>query len=182
MKQMGQDLLEAIAIAIVISAILIIFVVQAFYIPSESMEPTLKPGDRILVNKFIYNFRDPKRQEIIVFDYPLEPDRKFVKRVIATPGDRVKIKEGKVFVNGEQLEEEYVPEDSYTDFAEVKVPENNYFVLGDNRNNSKDSRYWGFVPEDNIVGHPIIIFWPLNRIKIIGGNINVNSMVSGTYG
>ncbi|MBM7555321.1 signal peptidase I [Halanaerobacter jeridensis] len=177
-----QDLLEAIAIAIVVSIILIIFVVQAFYIPSESMEPTLKPGDRILVNKFIYNFRDPKRQEIIVFNYPLEPDRKFVKRVIATPGDRVKIKEGKVFVNGEQLKEEYVVEDSYTDFAEVKVPENNYFVLGDNRNNSKDSRYWGFVPEDNIVGHPFIIFWPLNRIKIIGGDIHVDSMVSRTYG
>ena len=179
---MLQDMLEAVAIAVVISTLLIVFVIQAFYIPSESMEPTLKVGDRILVNKFIYNFRKPKRQEIIVFNYPLDPQRKFVKRVIATPGDQVKIEEGKVFVNGQRLEEEYVREDSYTDFSEVTVPADNYFVLGDNRNNSKDSRYWGFVPAENIVGHPMIIFWPLSRIKIIGGEINVNSMVSRTYG
>ena len=179
---MGRDLLEAVLTAGVISALLIIFVVQAFYIPSTSMEPTLKPGDRILVNKFIYNFRDPKHQEIIVFNYPLDPQRKFVKRVIATPGDKVRIKGGNVFVNGKELNEDYLLEPSYLDFSTVKVPENNYFVLGDNRNNSKDSRYWGFVPEKNIVGHPFIIFWPLNRIRFIGGKINVNSMVSRTYG
>ena len=179
---MLEELLEAIAVAIIVSALLIIFVVQAFYIPSESMEPTLEPGDRILVNKFIYNFREPKRREIIVFNYPLDPQRKFVKRIIALPGDRIKIEEGKVFINGEQLKEEYVLENSYTDFAEVKVPADNYFVLGDNRNNSKDSRYWGFVPEKNIVGHPFIIFWPLSRIQFMRGEFHVNSMVSRTYG
>ena len=179
---MVEEMLEAIAIAVVISTILIIFVVQAFYIPSESMLPTLKPGDRILVNKFIYRFRDPKRQEIIVFKYPLDPQRKFVKRLIAVPGDRVKIKNGQVFVNDKQLSEDYLLEKSYTDFPEIKVPEDNYFVLGDNRNNSEDSRYWGFVPRENIVGKPFIIFWPLTRIKTIGGKSNVNSVVSRAYG
>ncbi|MGM0502205.1 MAG: signal peptidase I [Bacillota bacterium] len=179
---MVEDFLEAIAIAVVISIVLIIFVIQAFYIPSESMLPTLKPGDRILVNKFIYYFRKPKRQEIIVFKYPVDPQRRFVKRLIAGPGDKVKIKAGQVFVNGEKIKEEYLLENSYTDFPEIKVPADNYFVLGDNRNNSEDSRYWGFVPEENIVGQPLIIFWPLNRIRIIGGEKNVNSMVSRSYG
>jgi signal peptidase I len=178
----AEDLLEAIAIAVVISFILIVFVIQAFYIPSDSMQPTLKPGDRILVNKFIYRFRDPKRQEIIVFKYPVAPERKFVKRLIALPGDKVEIKEGQVLVNNEPLDEDYVLEESYTDFPATEVPEDNYFVLGDNRNNSEDSRYWGFVPRENIVGKPVIIFWPLNRMRIIGGNSNVNSMVSRSHG
>ncbi|TDX51960.1 signal peptidase I [Orenia marismortui] len=164
---MLKEYLQSILIALVISFLIITFVVQAFYIPSGSMRPTLKPGDRIFANKFIYRFREPQRQEIIVFKYPVDPSRRFIKRLIGLPGDRVKIIEGRVYVNGKALEEDYTLEKSYSDFPEVKVPENHYFMLGDNRNNSEDSRFWGFVPRENIVGKAFVIFWPLNRIGLI---------------
>ena len=131
------------------------------------MLPTLKPGDRIFANKFIYRFREPRRQEIIVFKWPVDPKRRFIKRLIGLPGDRVKIVEGQVYVNDKPLEEDYTLERSYTDFPEVKVPKGHYFMLGDNRNNSEDSRFWGFVPQENIVGKAFVIFWPLNRMGLI---------------
>ncbi|GAB6137678.1 signal peptidase I [Halanaerobaculum tunisiense] len=179
---MIKEYLESIVWAIIISTFLIVFVVQAFYIPSGSMKPTLQPGDRIFANKLIYRFRDPQRQEIIVFKYPVNPQRKFIKRVIGLPGDKIKIVGGQVYVNGEQLTEEYTLEKSYADYQEVKVPANNYFVLGDNRNNSEDSRFWGFVPRENIVGKASLLFWPLTRIKLLGGVNDVYPVVSRTYG
>ncbi|AGB40605.1 signal peptidase I [Halobacteroides halobius DSM 5150] len=179
---MIKEYLESIFWAIIISIFLIVFVVQAFYIPSGSMRPTLQPGDRILVNKLIYRFRDPKRGEVIVFKYPVNPNRKFIKRVIGLPGDTIKIVDGRVYVNGKPLEEDYTLEKSYTDYPAIKIPANNYFVLGDNRNNSKDSRFWGFVPRENIIGKATVIFWPLNRINFIGGINNDYSVVSRTYG
>ncbi|PRX26655.1 signal peptidase I [Orenia metallireducens] len=164
---MFKEYLKSIVIALLISFFIITFVVQAFYIPSGSMLPTLKPGDRIFANKFIYRFREPRRQEIIVFKWPVDPKRRFIKRLIGLPGDRVKIVEGQVYVNDKPLEEDYTLERSYTDFPEVKVPEGHYFMLGDNRNNSEDSRFWGFVPQANIVGKAFVIFWPLNRMALI---------------
>jgi signal peptidase I len=162
-----KEYLKSIVIALLISFFIITFVVQAFYIPSGSMLPTLKPGDRIFANKFIYRFREPRRQEIIVFKWPVDPKRRFIKRLIGLPGDRVKIVEGQVYVNDKPLEEDYTLERSYTDFPEVKVPKGHYFMLGDNRNNSEDSRFWGFVPQENIVGKAFVIFWPLNRMGLI---------------
>jgi signal peptidase I len=162
-----KEYLKSIVIALLISFFIITFVVQAFYIPSGSMLPTLKPGDRIFANKFIYRFREPRRQEIIVFKWPVDPKRRFIKRLIGLPGDRVKIVEGQVYVNDKPLEEDYTLERSYTDFPEVKVPKGHYFMLGDNRNNSEDSRFWGFVPQANIVGKAFVIFWPLNRMALI---------------
>lgn len=164
---MFKEYLKSIVIALLISFFIITFVVQAFYIPSGSMLPTLKPGDRIFANKFIYRFREPRRQEIIVFKWPVDPKRRFIKRLIGLPGDRVKIVEGQVYVNDKPLEEDYTLERSYTDFPEVKVPKGHYFMLGDNRNNSEDSRFWGFVPQENIVGKAFVIFWPLNRMGLI---------------
>jgi len=154
-------------IATVLSVFIITFIVQAFYIPSTSMKPLLNPGDRILVNKFIYRFREPKREEIAVFKYPIDPSINFVKRIIAVPNDKVKIKDGEVYLNGKALAEEYKLEARYTDFTETRIPEGHYFVLGDNRNNSEDSRYWGFVPEENMLGRVFLIFWPPSRMRII---------------
>ena len=153
--------------AMLISLLLITFVVQAFYIPSGSMRPTLQVGDRILVNKFIYRFTEPERKDIIVFKYPVEPNRKFIKRVIGVGGDKVQIIRGQVYLNNKPIEEDYILNQGYSNYGPVEVPENNYFVLGDNRNNSEDSRFWGFVPEDNIVGQAFMIFWPLNRIRLL---------------
>ncbi|OCL27057.1 signal peptidase I [Orenia metallireducens] len=164
---MFKEYLQSIIVALLISFFIITFVVQAFYIPSGSMLPTLKPGDRIFANKFIYRFREPKRQEIIVFKWPVNPKRRFIKRLIGLPGDEVKIVEGQVYINDKPLEEDYTLERSYTDFPEVKVPKGHYFMLGDNRNNSEDSRFWGFVPRKNILGKAFVIFWPLDRMGLI---------------
>lgn len=158
---------KAIIWALVISSLVIIFIAQAFYIPSVSMSPTLLIKDRIIVNKFIYSFTEPQRQEIIVFKYPVQPRRKLIKRLIGLAGDKVEIKDGLVYLNDQLLEEDYILEKDYRNYGPVVIPEDNYFVLGDNRNNSEDSRFWGFVPQKNIIGKAILIFWPLNRIKIL---------------
>lgn len=158
---------KAIIWALVISSLVIIFIAQAFYIPSVSMSPTLLIKDRIIVNKFIYSFTEPQRQEIIVFKYPVQPRRKLIKRLIGLAGDKVEIKDGLVYLNDQLLEEDYILEKDYRNYGPVVIPEDNYFVLGDNRNNSEDSRFWGFVPQKNIIGKAILIFWPLNRIKTL---------------
>lgn len=158
---------KAIIWALVISSLVIIFIAQAFYIPSVSMSPTLLIKDRIIVNKFIYSFTEPQRQEIIVFKYPVQPRRKLIKRLIGLAGDKVEIRDGLVYLNDQLLEEDYILEKDYRNYGPVVIPEDNYFVLGDNRNNSEDSRFWGFVPKKNIIGKAILIFWPLNRIKIL---------------
>ncbi|WP_408954572.1 signal peptidase I [Natroniella sp. ANB-PHB2] len=166
-KDKVKEYLEAVIVAVVIAFFIINFVAQAFYIPSGSMRPELQPGDRIFANKFIYRFREPRRQEVVVFKYPVEPELNFIKRIIGMPGDRVEIVDGQVYINDQILKEGYILEESYSDFSEVQIPEDNYFVLGDNRNNSEDSRYWGFVPRENIVGQGSFIFWPLTRIGLI---------------
>ncbi len=166
---MIKESFKSIIGAVVTSIFIIIFIVQAFYIPSASMEPTLQVGDRILVNKFIYRFRSPQRGEVIVFKYPVKPEYKFIKRVVGLPGERVEIIDGVVYIDGKSLKEEYIIDKGYTDFSETVVPKGHYFVLGDNRNNSEDSRFWGFLPQENIVGKAFLIFWPLKRIKLIEG-------------
>lgn len=160
-KEYGKSILSALILAMFI----ITFVMQAFFIPSESMRPTLEIRDRILVNKLIYRFRDPKRQEIIVFRYPVQPKRKFIKRVIGVGGDNVEIIKGQVLINGKPLEEDYILSKGYSNYGPVIVPKDNYFVLGDNRNNSEDSRFWGFVPRENVIGQAFVIFWPFDRIQ-----------------
>ena len=180
-KSAVRESVEAIFIALVVALFIRTFVVQAFKIPSGSMENTLAIGDHLLVNKFIYGtkvpftdkrimeVRDPERGDIIVFRYPRDPGKDFIKRVIGTPGDRVEIRDKKVFINGipyvtghelykdkEGLGEGQVPRDN---FGPVTVPARSYFVMGDNRDESYDSRYWGFVPRDNILGEAFIKYW-----------------------
>ena len=142
------------------------FVVKSFWIPSESMVPTLEVGDRIFVNRFIYRFFEPERGDIVVFD-SLETDDELIKRVVAVPGDRVRVRNGILRVNGDFPEEPYAvpvvfPDGS--DFGPTRVPEGEVFVMGDNRANSRDSRFFGPVPMENIEGEAFASFWPPSRV------------------
>lgn len=144
------------------------FVAEARYIPSASMEPTLDINDRLIIEKLTFRFRPPERGEIVVFN-PTETLQKqnfkdaFIKRVIGLPGDKVQVKEGKVYINGQALSESYIEEKPNYNYGPVKVPANQYLVLGDNRNNSYDSHYWGFVPQEKLIGRAVLRFWPLDR-------------------
>lgn len=162
------ETLDACIFAAVLSLVIITFVVQAFYIPSGSMEPTLMVNDRILVAKFLYRFEPVRRGDVIVFRYPLNPQRDFVKRVIGLPSDRVQLREGVVYVNGHRLDErDYAIKPDFGNYGPVTVPPGQYFVLGDNRNNSEDSRFFGFVPRANIIGKAVFIYWPPQRVGFV---------------
>jgi signal peptidase I len=183
-KSLVREYGEAIVIAIVLALVIRTLVVQAFTIPSGSMMDTLLVGDYILVNKFLYGaevpftgwrmpgLRHPERGDIIVFRYPQDEKRDFIKRIVGTPGDRVLIRGHDVYVNGERLAERYVKHTSppsrqggqlYCGYAygceSTVVPPQSYFVMGDNRDNSQDSRYWGFVRRDKIKGKAFLIYW-----------------------
>jgi signal peptidase I len=158
---------ESIVVAIVLAVLIRLFVVEPFYIPSGSMEPTLKEHDRIIVSKLNYHVQDPKRGDIIVFKYPVDPRRNFVKRLIATGGETVQVKNSQIYINGEPVAEDYLPRNlRFNNYGPVTVPEGQYFMMGDNRNNSDDSRVWGFLPKDLIVGKALVIYWPLPRIHL----------------
>ncbi len=162
------ETLDACIFAAVLSLVIITFIVQAFYIPSGSMEPTLMINDRILVAKFLYRIEPVRRSDVIVFRYPLNPQRDFVKRVVGLPGERVQLREGVVYVNGEQFSEKgYTLRPDFGNYGPAVVPMNQYFVLGDNRNNSEDSRFFGYVPRANIIGKALFIYWPAQRIGLV---------------
>jgi signal peptidase I len=145
------------------------FVAEARYIPSGSMLPTLQINDRLIIDKISYNFRNPDRGDIVVFS-PTEALKQqnfkdaFIKRVIGLPGEKVEVKGERVYINDKPLAENYIDEKPNYNFGPVTVPSNQYLVLGDNRNNSYDSHYWGFVPREKIIGRAVVRFWPLNRI------------------
>ena len=159
-KSATRDLFETLLLTLIIF-LLIRTVVQNFRIEGSSMEPTLHPGQYLIVNKFTYRWlHPPQRGDIVVFEYPRAPNRDFIKRVIGLPGERVEIRQGRVYINDHPLEEPYLPKlGSYSWGAQV-VGEDKYFVLGDNRNNSSDSHSWGMLPGTNIVGKAWISYWP----------------------
>lgn len=162
------EIFESVAIAVLLAVVIRLFILEPFYIPSGSMEPTLKEHDRILVSKLNYYFQEPERGDIIVFKYPKDTRRNFVKRVVAVGGETLAIKNSNLYINGRLIPENYLPPGlRFADFGPVKVPEGSYFVMGDNRNNSDDSRVWGFLPKDLIVGKAIIIYWPPQRIGMM---------------
>lgn len=162
------EFLESVVIAVILAVLIRIFVFSPFYIPSGSMEPTLQVGDRIIVSKISYRFTEPHRGDIMVFKYPLDPERDFVKRVIGIGGDVVLMQNNKLYINGDQVNEEYLPANmTYDDFGPLEIAEGHYFMVGDNRNNSDDSRNWGLVSEDKIVGKAVIIYWPVSRIGLL---------------
>ena len=169
-----REVVETVVIALVLAFVILTFIVGTFWVPSGSMEQTLMVNDRIMAYKLFYDIEDVERGEIIIFKFPLDPRKDFVKRVIGLPGDRVELKNKQVYVNNTPLVEPYVvhsdswdagfPRDEY---GPIIVPDDALFVLGDNRDNSEDSRYWGFVPAENIVGDVFLRYWPLWRIDII---------------
>lgn len=181
------ELLDSGLIAFILVFLLIRpFVVQAFYIPSESMVPTLMPGDRILVNKFVYRLNEPNRGDIIVFEAPPQAlkvgERKdFVKRLIGLPGDTIRIRrDDGVYINGSRLQESRgVPPPDY-DWPEDtlgqsgRVPEGRYFVLGDFRTRSNDSHKWGMLETGRVVGKAMVIFWPPRRMSLVGDKRDVD--------
>jgi signal peptidase I len=184
-----RELPVLIVIAFAVALVIKTFLLQAFYIPSASMEPTLRQGDRVLVEKLAYRFGEPERGDVVVFErdlgfvpapeesdslweditnafkglfgFPTGTSQDFIKRVIAVEGDEVKAEDGEVLVNGEPIEEPYLPEGVETSpFGPVDVPTNQIFVMGDNRNNSDDSRNFGPVKVGEVVGHGFVLIWP----------------------
>jgi len=152
-----------------VSVLIIIFVVQPVRVDGTSMEPKLEPQDRILVNKVVYYFVDIQRGDIVVFWYPKDATKSFIKRVIGLPGEKVEIQSGIVLVNGQPLEESYVFSEYFDDKSsdpEIVAP-GHYFVLGDHRNSSNDSRTWGTVPAQNIFGEAAFRYWPLSKLGLI---------------
>jgi signal peptidase I len=186
-KHIVREYAESIVIAIILALIIRTFLVQAFKIPSGSMEDTLAIGDHILVNKFLYGtkvpftdkrilkIRDPKRGDVIVFEYPEDPSKDFIKRIIGTPGDVVEERDKKVYVNGQPYvnphevhkEADLIPREQNPrdNFGPVTVPPDSYFVMGDNRDRSYDSRFWGFVKNPKIKGLAFIKYWSWDSTK-----------------
>ncbi|KJR99615.1 MAG: signal peptidase I [Peptococcaceae bacterium BRH_c4a] len=167
-KSVLREILESIIIAVVLALLIRTYILQPFFIPTGSMEPNLMVQDHIIVNKVNYRFWEPQRGDIVVFRYPVDPKRDFVKRLIGKPGERVEIRNSQLYIDGSIVNENYLPEGlRFHDFGPVKVPENSYLMLGDNRNNSDDSRVWGTLPKDLIIGKAVLIYWPLDRVQII---------------
>ncbi len=170
MSSLGEDTKDwvvSIVVAVVMALLIRTFIVELYIVDGPSMRPTLQHEERLVVNKFIYRLREPEKGEILIFRYPRDPSRDFIKRVIATAGDTIEIKEGRVYVNDQMLKEDYILEKTRTEYPKVTIPEGTIFVMGDNRNNSDDSRFSdvGFVPLDLIKGKAILVFWPLDNIK-----------------
>jgi signal peptidase I len=162
------EILESVVIAVVLAVIIRVFLFQPFYIPSGSMEPTLTEGDRIIVSKINYRLGQPKRWDIIVFKYPVDPKRDFIKRMTGLPGETVQIQDSTIYIDGNKVEQSFLPVGlRYNDYGPIKIPEGQYFMMGDNRNNSEDSRVWGTLPKGNIVGKALFIYWPINRIQML---------------
>jgi signal peptidase I len=186
-KSTLREYFESIVVAVILALFIRTFVVQAFKIPTGSMENNLLIGDHLLVNKFVFGptasslertllpVGEIRRGDVLVFKYPEQPDRDFIKRIIGLPGDTLELKAKKVYINGQPIDEPYVhfleppregaDEHEVTSFdvreryGPVTVPEGQYFAMGDNRDNSQDSRYWGFLPRDYVKGRALLIYW-----------------------
>ncbi|MQF48791.1 signal peptidase I [SAR202 cluster bacterium AC-647-N09_OGT_505m] len=191
MKDFLSDLLETVALALLVFLALQTSV-RNYRVELSSMESTLFPKDRLVVNKLVYfhldtetidrlipfvdiweddetlfPFHSPRRGEVIVFHFPNDPSRDFVKRVIAVPGEEVSMTDGRVFIDGNRLSEPYLLESNNDNLAPILVPPDSYFVMGDNRDHSSDSRYWGPVPLDNVVGKVSLRYWPFSTFSLL---------------
>ena len=171
-KDWGKELKEwviSISAAIIIALIIRTFIVELYIVDGPSMKPTLQDAERLVVNRFIYHIRDPLKGEVIVFRYPRDTSRDFIKRVIATAGDTIEIRDGRVYVNDQLQREDYILEKTRTDYPKTTVPEGTLFVCGDNRGNSSDSRFpdVGFLPLENVKGKAVLVFWPIDEFKTL---------------
>ncbi len=160
-----KEILKTIAISVAITLIITTFIAQITQIRGRSMEPSLIDGERVVNVKIVYRIEKPKRGEVIIFKPPFRTKENYIKRIIGLPGEKIEIKNGYVYINDKLLNEPYIVNRSHDNWGPKIVPPNMYFVLGDNRVNSSDSRVWGFLPKENIIGKAILIFWPLDKIK-----------------
>lgn len=158
-------LLAFIALVVFAFAFLRLAVLQPYLIPSSSMEPTLRPGDHMLVNRMAYRYSSPVRGDIVVFAYPKDPSRTFVKRVIALEGETVELRGNRVYIDGKVLNEPYLKAGDYPPYGPEAIPKGKFLVLGDNRRQSGDSREWGLLSQDSIIGKAWLIYYPLSRWK-----------------
>jgi signal peptidase I len=209
-KSTVREYFESIVVAVILALFIRTFVVQAFKIPTGSMEPNLLVGDHLLVNKFVFAptisplertilpMRPIRRGDVMVFKFPEEPERDFIKRVIGLPGETVELRNRQVFVNGQRIDEPYAhylfpqgqEDEAVFDVRErygpVTVPAKHYFMMGDNRDNSQDSRYWGFLPEHYVKGRALTIYWSFEQPAgeqpggAVGVLRSVGSIVTGT--
>ncbi len=159
---------KTLASAAVYATLIVTFGFQVARVEGQSMAPTLEDQDRLIVNKLIYRVAEPRRGDIVMLYYPLNPDKSFVKRVIAEEGDTVRIVDGQVFVNDVPLGDDFVADEfkSHDDYGPTVIPEGYAFVMGDHRNNSSDSRHWGFVPKKYIIGKVQVRWWPLPQSRM----------------
>lgn len=160
--------IRTLASAAVYATLIVTFGFQVARVEGLSMAPTLQDQDRLIVNKLLYRLSPPRRGDIVMLYYPVNPDKSFVKRVIAEEGDTVRIVDGRVYVNDIPLDDSYVPGDyrSHDDWGPQVISEGYYFVLGDHRNNSSDSRHWGLVPKKYIIGKVLVRWWPIPTATI----------------
>jgi signal peptidase I len=161
----GRDLL----VSLLISTFIIVFLYQPVKVEGTSMMPGLDDQERIFINKFVYNFEPVERGDVVVFRYPRDPSKSYIKRVIALPGDRIRIDDGQVYVNGHRLREPYVPSDfaDQRSLSETIVPSGSYFLLGDHRSSSSDSRDFGPVSRRFIYGKAVFGYWPVDRMGMV---------------
>ena len=171
LRELGTELalwLKTVVSAAVWAALIVTFGFQVARVEGMSMAPTLQDQDRLIVNKLAYRIGDPKVGDIVMLYYPLKPEKSFVKRIIAEEGDQVRIVDGRVFRNDVQLDDSFVPQEyrSHDDWGPQVIPEGYYFVMGDHRNNSSDSRHWGMVPKKYIIGKVQLRWWPVPSARV----------------
>ena len=160
-------LIRDLALALVLAAVVILFLYRPVKVEGTSMMPGLEDQERIFINQFVYRFTGSiSRGDTIVFWFPNDTSKSYIKRVIGLPGDRVRIEDGRVVVNGKALDEDYVPPEyrDHQSMPEQRIPDTKYFVLGDHRSSSNDSRSWGMVPRDHIFGKAVFVYWPLEKM------------------
>jgi len=164
------DWAETIVVALILALIIRAFFLQVFWIPSGSMEPSLDISDRIVVNKVRYYFRPPQRQEVVVFRQVGSIDetkKDLIKRLMGLPGETLQVKNGIIYTNGKAVVEKHPMNQDFANFGPVTIPADAYFVMGDNRPASADSRYWGFLPRKNIIGQAFLRIWPITKFGLI---------------
>lgn len=163
-----RQIADTVVLTLLIFLFLVTFVVQGYRVYGSCMEPNLYTGDRLLGNKFIYRFDEPARGDVVVFKYPLDPSKVYIKRIVGLPGDTVEMRRGAVYLNGAEMDEQtYVKKAAHGDFPPETVPPEHVFVLGDNRDESNDSRSWGQLPVRNIQAKAWLRYWPISRLAVL---------------
>ena len=188
-KRLGDfllDILEVFVTSFAIFLFIYLLILQPHKIKGNSMEPNYHDGEYLLTDKLTYRLKNPSRGDVIVFKPPVSQDEEYIKRIIALPGETISIRDGKYYINGKQLQENYIPNSIYTNGksflpnnTDKTVPANSYFVSGDNRESSSDSRYWGFISKEAITGKAWLIYWPIKSMGTIKqGSFNLLGFVA----